>query len=171
MSEERSSGLMTYIDEKKLKAEISIDVVNLDSAMMTHAGLELHYASQSANARAQYERVKGMVEILEAKLDAEIRERLTEEAATAGSKKSPTEASIKAAILVDRRYVSARSRLIEAQHIWKLCEAAENSFHSRKDMILEIARDRRKERDGELRVLEEKKENLMKILAERKSAV
>lgn len=162
-------GLKTYIDEKKLKEEISIDMVNLDSAMTSHAGLELHYATQSAHARFQYEKVKSLVEILEAKLDAEVRESLSESAASSG-KKAPTEASIKAAVLVDKRYVAARSRLIEAQHIWKLCEAAENSFRSRKDMILEIARDRRKEREGDLRVLEEKKESLLKMLGNKNSA-
>lgn len=155
------SALKTFIDNKQLKVEIGIDMTNLDQAMITHAGLELHYATQTANARHQYERVKSAVEILEAKLDAEMRDTLAA-TAEAEKKKAPTEAAIKAAVLVDKRYSGAKSRLNEAQYIWKLCEAAENAFHSRKDMLLEIARDRRKEREGQLRVMEENKESLLK---------
>ena len=156
MSEEavKPSMLKTFIDGNQLKLEVGIDMTNLDQAMVTHAGLELHYATQTANARYQYERVKSVVEILEAKIDAEMRDVLAL-AAEVEKKKAPTEAAIKAAVLVDKRYSSAKSRLHEAQHIWKLCEAAENAFRSRKDMLLEIARDRRKEREGQMRVMED----------------
>ncbi|MNR43263.1 hypothetical protein D3C85_1618700 [compost metagenome] len=42
----------------------------------------------------------------------------------------------------------------DAHAVWKLAEVAANAFDQRKDMILELARDRRKEREGQLRVLE-----------------
>ena len=160
MSEEtmKPPPLKQFIDDTKVKVDISINTADLDSAMIQHAGLEWHYATQTAHARYQYERIKSAVEILEAKLDAEYRESLAAAAEGDGDKKkkAPTEAAIKATILADRRYASAQSRLHESQHIWKLCEATENAFRSRKDMLLEVARDRRKEREGELRVLEEK---------------
>lgn len=156
MSEEtiKPAPLKQFIDDS-VKRDISINTADLDSEMIQHAALELHYAMQTAHARYQYERIKSAVEILEAKLDAEYRESLAA-AAESEKKKGPTEAAIKAAVLVDKRYASAQSRLHESQHIWKLCEATENAFRSRKDMLLEVARDRRKEREGELRVLEEK---------------
>ncbi len=141
------TALNVFIDSDQVKADISINLADLDTAMIEHAGMELHYASQTAHARRQYERVKSAIEILEAKLDAEVR------TAAVGDKK-PTEASIRAAVTADRRYSAAQSKLIDAQHIWKLCEAAENAFRSRKDMLLEVARDRRKEREGSLRVRE-----------------
>lgn len=146
------SALKSFIDSDKVKVDISINLEDLDTAMVEHSGLELHYSTQTAHARRQYERMKNAVEILEAKIDANVRESLG--AAAEESKKKPTEAAIKAAVLADKRYSSGQAKLIEAQFILKLCEATENAFHGRKDMILELARDRRKEREGQLRVLD-----------------
>lgn len=159
------TALKTFIDADQVKADISINTGDLDTAMIEHPALELHYAMQTAHARRQYERIKSAVEILEAKIDAEIR------TAWVGEKK-PTEAAIKAAVLSDKRYSSAQSKMIDAQHIWKLCEATENAFHSRKDLLLEVARDRRKEKEGQMRVLEgqEMRESVIKMIRETKAA-
>lgn len=159
------TALKSFIDPDQVKIDISINTGDLDTAMIEHPALELHYATQTAHARRQYERIKSAVEILEAKLDAEIR------TAWVGEKK-PTEAAIKAAVLSDKRYSSAQSKMIDAQHIWKLCEATESAFHSRKDLLLEVARDRRKEKEGQMRVLEgqEMRESVLKMLREGKAA-
>lgn len=155
MSETTSAdgtALKTFIDSDQVKSDISINMADLDTAMIEHPGLELHYAMQTAHSRRQYERLKSAVEILEAKIDADVRQRLADEAAAGGKK--PTEAAIRAAVLADKRYSNAQSKLIDAQHIWKLCEASENAFRSRKDLLLEVARDRRKEKEGQMRVME-----------------
>lgn len=159
------TALNPFINIEQVKADITINTADLDTAMIEHPGIELHYAMQTANGRRQYERLKAATEILEAKIDAEVR------AAWVGEKK-PTEAAIKAEILIDRRYSSAQVKLIDAQHIWKLCEATENAFHSRKDMLLEVARDRRKEKEGHMRVLESQdmRENVLKALRDAKAA-
>lgn len=159
------TALNAFIDGEQVKRDISINTADLDTAMIEHPALELHYSMQTAHARRQYERLKSAVEILEAKIDAEVREKWVGE-------KKPTEASIKAAVLADKRYSSAQSKLIDAQHIWKLCEATENAFHSRKDLLLEVARDRRKEKEGQMRVLEgqEMRESVVKMLREAKAA-
>lgn len=156
------TALKTFIDHDQVKVDISINTADLDTAMIEHPGLELHYAMASANARRQYERLKSAVEILEAKINAEVRESWVGE-------KKPTEAAISAAVLSDARYSSAQSKLIDAQHIWKLCEATESAFRSRKDLLLEVARDRRKEREGQMRVLEgqEMRENVLKMMREK----
>lgn len=159
------TALNTFIDHEQVKADISINTGDLDTAMIEHPGLELHYAMQTAHARRQFERLKSAVEILEAKIDANVREQWIGE-------KKPTEAAIKAAVLADKRYSSAQSKLIDAQHIWKLCEATENAFRSRKDLLLEVARDRRKEKEGQMRVFEgqEMRESVLKMLRESKAA-
>lgn len=171
MSEKVASdgtALNTFIDSEKIRVDISINLEDLDRNMVEHAGLELHYSIQTANARRQYERIKNAVEILEAKIDAGVRETALLGAEEAKGKK-PTEAAIKAAVLADKRYSSGQAKLIEAQYIMKLCEATENAFHSRKDMLLEVARDRRKEREGNLRVMELNagRENLMETMKRR----
>ena len=142
--------LKRFIESDKLKADVGINMADLDSAMVEHASLYVHYATQTVNARRQYERLKNAFEILEARLDAEYREGLAE-----GGKKV-TEGAIRNALVADARWSSAQSRVIEAQSIWKLCEVAESALVQRKDLLLEIARDRRREREGELRVLEAK---------------
>ena len=159
------TALKTFVDPDQVKVDISINMSDLDTAMIEHPGLELHYAMQTAHSRRQYERLKAATEILEAKIDAETREKWVGE-------KKPTEAAIKAAVLADKRYSSAQSKLIDAQHIWKLCEATENAFRSRKDLLLEVARDRRKEKEGQMRVLEgqEMRESVMKALRDAKAA-
>lgn len=141
--------LEVFIDQEKLKDDIKVDMTDLDTAMLQHASLFVYYASLAANARRQYERIKSAFEILEAKLDSEHRLKLKE------ANPKTTEAQIKAEVTTDKRWVTLQGKLIDAQHIWKLTEVAAESFVQRKDMILEIARDRRKEREGQLRVMEE----------------
>ena len=142
--------LKRFIDSDKLKQDVGINMADLDSAMVEHASLYVHYASQTVSARRQYERLKNAFEILEARLDAEYRESL------AGEGKKVTEAAIRNSLVADSRWSSAQARVIEAQSIWKLCEVAESALVQRKDLLLEIARDRRREREGELRVLQAK---------------
>jgi hypothetical protein len=145
----KSNELDRFIDEDRMKADVSINASDLDSAMMEHASLYVHYASNTVRARRQYERIKSGVEILEAKLDMHYRETLAAEG------KKVTEAMITTAIKNDPRWSQAQARELDAQAIWKMCEVAESALVQRKDLILEIARDRRKEREGQLRVLEQ----------------
>lgn len=133
----------------QLKEDVRVDALNLDDALMNHASMFVHYATQTVSARRKYERTKVALEILEAQLDA----RKREEAASDGKK--TTEALIRNLIVSDPQYAAMTSRLIEAQAQWRLCEVAESAFVQRKDLILEVARDRRKEKEGQLRVLEE----------------
>jgi hypothetical protein len=137
------------LDPEQVKKDISINPTDLDSALIEHPGLQMHYALKTADARRAYERLKSGVEILEAKLDASYRDKLFD-----GGKK-PTEAAIRNAVVADPQYATAQAKLIDAQHLWKMCEAVESSFHSRKDILLEVARDRRKEKEGAMRVMED----------------
>lgn len=142
------TALETFIDMEQVKRDLSINPADLDSAMLSHAGLDMHYSTCTAKARRQYERVKAAFEVLEARLNAHHRRALSE-----GAKKAPTVDQIRAEVIIDHRWVAANTRVIDAQHIYKMCEAVESSFRARKDLLLETARDRRKEREGELRVL------------------
>lgn len=144
------SDLKEFIDAAQLRKDVSINPEALDNDMMTHASLYTHYATQAIYARRQYERIKAAFEILEASLDDEYRRVLKEE------NPKTTEAQIRAAVVKDKRWSGAQGKLIDAQQIYKLADVAVESFSQRKDMILEVARDRRKEREGQLRVLEAK---------------
>lgn len=140
--------LTPFIDAERLEKDILINSADIDGALSTHASLYVFYATQAVNARRQYERVKSAFEILEAKLDHEHRIALKEE------NPKTTEAQIRSAVVADKRWINLQGKLIDAQHIWKLCEVGADAFSQRKDMVLEIARNARKEAEGQLRVLE-----------------
>lgn len=155
--------LRTFIDINKLTEDVGFTIETLQDAMLKHTGLFVYYASQTIEARKQFEKAKAGVDILKAKLDDEHRTTLK-----AGGAKT-TEGAIEAAVTSDTRYIGAQARLIEAQGIWKLCEVAESAFSQRRDMLLELARDRRKEREGELLV--KARDEAGRIMDERLKAV
>jgi len=162
----RAPALETFIDAAELKRDVTINLSDLDSAMVQHASLYLHYAGLTVKARRQYDRLKNAFEILEAKLDAHYRDSFANEG------KKVTEGAIRQALVADIRWSQAQARVIEAGSIWRMCEVAENSFEQRKDMLLEIARDRRKEREGQLRVSEltALKDQVLEKVGQRRSA-
>jgi hypothetical protein len=136
----------SLIDPIKAGIDVKINIADLDSALTEHAALELHYGLKCADARRQHDRLKTGLEILEARLDAEYRKKFADE----GTK--VTEKVVDAAVTNDERHIGLANSLIEARAVWEMCEAVASSFRSRKDLLLEIARDRRKEREGELYV-------------------
>lgn len=140
--------LERFINAEQLKKDVAINMNDLDNAMMQHASLYVYYAGQTVKARRQHDRLKNAFEILEARLDKFYRDQF----ATEGKK--VTEGAIRQALVADERWSNAQGRVIEANSIFRMCEVAEDALVQRKDMILEIARDRRKEREGQMRVLE-----------------
>jgi hypothetical protein len=153
VAEEQTTGptplsVKGFVDAEKLAQDVSINIADLDNAMIQHSSLAVHYGMNTVNARRQHDRLKSSIEILEATLDARYRESLAEEG------KKVTEALISAAVKMDKSWASAQAKLIDAHANWKFAEVAENSMNQRRDMLLEIARDRRKEREGQLRVNE-----------------
>lgn len=142
------TALKRFIDSDQLKKDVSINPNDLDNEMIQHASLYVHYATLTVNARRQFDRLKSAFEILEARLDGEIRSSMLD------TGKKPTEASIKATMVADPRWSGAQAKVIEAGSIWRQCEVSESAMSMRRDMLLEIARDRRKEFEGNLRVKE-----------------
>lgn len=142
--------LETYVDTDVMKRDVQIDPTDLDNMMIRHPSLYVHYAAQTVRAKKQYDKYKNMMGIVEAKLDKKYRDALTE-----GGVKKTTENAIRNAILSDRSYIAMQEKVLDAQEIYRLCEVAESAFVQRKDLILEIARDRRKEREGQMRVMEQ----------------
>jgi hypothetical protein len=145
MSED-AALLKTYIDPEQMKLDINIDIADLNTGMQRQASKYAYYATQTVYAKSQYERFKAALEILEAKLDGLHRQALKEE------NPKTTESQIKAAVLTDTRYKNMAKQVIRAQEIYRLCEVAERAFDHRRDMILQMARDASKEREGALRV-------------------
>ncbi|MPS48474.1 hypothetical protein [Methylobacillus sp.] len=157
-----SSKLDQFIDADKLKQDVSVNLADLDNCMVEQPSLYIYYASLTVQARRQHDKWKNAAEILESQLYSHYRTEMS----AAGAK--VTEAQIQAAVKTDARYSKVYSNIIEAQSIWRMCEAAENAFNQRKDLILELARDRRKENEGKMRVLsaEHQRQSVLQNLAE-----
>ena len=156
---ENAAALHTYIDDDQVKKDVAIDSANLTAEMQNHASLYVHYATQAVRARRQVDRYKAAFEVLEAQLEAQYRETLRSEyEATIASDpknkaKAPTEAQIRAAVVSDPKWKAMSGRVIEAQHIHKLCEVAERAFEHRRELLLQIARDAARQEAGPLRVM------------------
>lgn len=153
-------GELSEIDE--IKKDVSINLADLDSAMIEHPSMFIHYAMKTVQARKDFDKLKNTAEIRTAQLFTKHRLALID-----GGQKA-TEAMVDAAIKVDLVYVKAQNEVIEAQAKWRMCEVTESAFVQRKDLILELARDRRKEQEGKLRVLSERasRESLLNNLNE-----
>lgn len=144
--EKKVVGVVYYIDPERLQRDVSINMSDLDGALMTHASNFVHYAVQAANARRQFERFKAAFEILESKLDNKWRTILKEE------NPKTTEAQIRAAVVGDTEWKTANVRMIEARTIYELAGDAKEAFVMRRDTLLQLAKDAREERKGEMRV-------------------
>jgi hypothetical protein len=138
--------LREYVNVEQLKADVSIDLHDLDNTMRKHASMFVHYSNLARLARRQYESMKRTVEVLEKKLYMVHRERMT------GEGKKPTEAAIDAAVKVDPRWMAAQRKEIDARAIFDLADSAREAFAHNRDMLIQVSSDRRREREGELRM-------------------
>ena len=136
-----------FVDMEQMDADVKIDVTNLGLEVQQHASLYVMYASKAVRARRQHERLKTMLVVLEAQLDNQYRTTLKEE------NPKTTEGQIRAAVVTDARWRAASGKIIDAQQFQSLAEIGVRGFDQRKDMLLQLARDAARERDGGLRVM------------------
>lgn len=149
-------ALVAYINPDQWRKDLAVDLADITGGMQQQASYYAYYATQTVKAKRQYERQKSHLEVLEAKLDKHYRKTLVNEETDGKGKtttKKATEPQIRAAIVEDARWIALNSRMLDAQEIYRLAEVAERSFEHRKDMLLQIARDASKEREGQLRVV------------------
>ena len=99
------AALDLLIDAAQLKKDLDIDPTNLREECARQPGLFLMYANIAVRAKRQQDRCKTLVEMIEAKLDAEYRGDLQQayEADIAADSKSrakpPTEAQVRSSIV------------------------------------------------------------------------
>lgn len=139
--------LREFVDAVQLKKDVEFNVNDLDTATQKHAALFVHYSDLARLAARQYARMDAAFEILEAQLNNVWRIKLKEDNPKA------TEAMIESAVKSDKRWWIAKNRVIDAKAIHDLAKTAPEAFSQRKDMIVQISVDRRKEREGELRFM------------------
>jgi hypothetical protein len=141
------SGLKVFVDVAQLKRDLAVNPNDLDDAVISQAPMFVHYAEQAAYARRQYEKAKLAADILESQLDSAWRKKLAED----GGK--VTEKMVENAVKADPRYASAQNQIIEARALFDIANDAREAYTQRKDMIVQISVDRRREREGQLRII------------------
>lgn len=135
------ASLDTFIKADELRKDLDIDPANLMEENARQGGLFIHYANIAVRAKRQQDRAKTLVEMVEAKLDAEHRATMQEEyeSQIAGDAKSrakpPTEAQVRAAIVNDTRWKVATGRLHEAAYIARLADNAVTAMEQRKKSL------------------------------------
>lgn len=139
-------ALEDFVDAEALRADVSFELHDLDNAIREHAAKFVYYAAQSARARRQYERIKALTEVIDAKLYSTHREALAAEG------KKATEAQVDASVKQDPRWFQTQQKLIDARAIHELAGASTEAFCQRRDMLIQVSVDRRVEATGELRV-------------------
>lgn len=109
---------------------LSIDPLQLDRDCVEQPERYFRYATRLADARLAYEESRTRQEVIEAEVDAEIRERPKK-----FGLKNVTEAAIKARIKTVEAYTDAVSEVLRLKHEVDILQAAVTALDHRKRMI------------------------------------
>lgn len=144
MSEERKIKVRNFIDPAQLKIDSSMNPANLNASFMDQASLLVHYGTLEAQASRQVDDVKLLLENTEAAVDRKIRD----EAATTGTK--TTEPQLEKLVARHPKVIAMKKALNEAKQIEKIAKIAVEAFRHRKDMLVQVGANERKEMEGEI---------------------
>jgi hypothetical protein len=134
--------LINYVDADKAREDVDIDMTDLTGCMARHPGLFSFYSTQAVRAKSQADRMKSRMELVEAALDRKHRQALK------GADAKVTEPQIKSAVQTDPIYRETYKLQLDAVEMARFADAITESFHQRKDMLLQIARDAAREQTG-----------------------
>lgn len=134
------------LSPSQLQEDLKISRADVDVSMRDQAGLYGHYAQISMRAGLSADRKKSELEILEAQVDEELRNKAADEGVKI------TEASLAKKILLDSRVQAKRYELNKAKAEAALAKEALEALKMRRDMLVQIGKDRREEMLGDVRV-------------------
>jgi hypothetical protein len=121
--------------------ELRMDETTINDDLKDQPSWFAWYATLSEKADSQYQEAKFFLEVIEAEIDAEIR---------SGEGKKPTEAQIKAQIILDERYQKVKMEMIEAKKIVGILKAVTEAFRHRKETLIALASNMRVQSDPEI---------------------
>ena len=142
----KPSIVKTFVKQSDLALDLAFSEHNLNDAMMNQASLFSFYASTSAKAQLQCDRLKTTLDHITATIDVELRE----DAVATGTK--VTETLISNKIKLDPRYMKAIAYYNESKAIAAMCKSTTEAFQQRRDMLVQIGKDAREDRLGEIRI-------------------
>jgi hypothetical protein len=116
-------------EKNDYQKDLMIDPDILDILWTRHPHIYLKYSEASADANDLVRKKKNDLEIIDAKLDQEIR------VASEGESKKMTADAIKAAILVDERHIKALVEYNDSLYRADLCSAAVKALDHKKTAL------------------------------------
>lgn len=135
-----------YIDPDQMKEDVAVNPADLDSAFVEQASLFAYYGEQSARAMAQVDRFKNMLELMEAKVAAKMRE----QAAKSGEK--ITEKRLEQEIAQHDKIQAMKKLVAEAKEVDAVAKSTLEALKHRRDMLVQMGADRREDKKGDLRL-------------------
>lgn len=131
---------------KQAQADLSINDLLLDDALMTQAGNRLQYAIAAAKAQAAVDSAKINVDVVEASIDKSIRVEASE------SGKKITEKAIKSEIAQDSQYAGAQRGLFAAKYSAEVLKSVVISFDHRRDALVQLCKRQMVEQSGDMHI-------------------
>ena len=148
MSEAVLGEVANFVDSLQLREDLHFSETDIDGASIEQASMFAYYAELAMKAQIQADKFKNRVELLESHIAQELRDDAIE------TGKKVTEASIKQSISGDRRYIKAQLDSSKAKAQFDFTKNALEAFKQRKDMIIQIAVNRRTERESKVLIRE-----------------
>lgn len=139
--------LHRFVAAEKIIEDASLGNVLLNDAVIEQSALAAYYGERFAKSLRQYGMMKMNVDAVEAKVDAELRDRFVEEG------KKVTEKAIETAIADDPRVKEARKALIVADEIKNMLFSAMDAMRQRRDSLEMLGRIQNDEHRGALRIM------------------
>lgn len=134
------------IDAQQLKRDVSFSDNAITDAYMEQASLYVEYSQIAQQAELQADSFRQKVEIIEAKIDQEIRS----EYLNRGEKL--TENQLGRMLTLDKRVIGIKKRYLEAKSIAGFSKGALEAIKQKKDMLIQCGADLREESKGQLRM-------------------
>jgi hypothetical protein len=125
--------LVNFITDKG-DASKELEFDDLDIALKEQSALYAYYAECTALAQKQLSQAKFNLEIVQARLDMQVRDHFLDEG------KKVTEKVIEGAVKQNASYKNAYECLTEAQYIYKSCAGIVDAFHQREQMIIQTCK-------------------------------
>lgn len=137
--EEQLSKLDEFLTAHDIAEATNLNPTDLESEMIRMASLYSRFGVLSAKARSQRDASKSALELVEAKLDKALRDKLAEK----GEK--VTEAKLRAEIVMQSKYIEAQKELNEANSILSAMETALMALQMKRDMLVQLNKNSERE--------------------------
>lgn len=145
-------AIKTFIDSKALQSDVRVSDTDLDSSFRDQASLFASYAFMHYESVQQVGNKDLLLDVTKAKLDKEVRDRLSAERDADGKPVKFTEAVVLAEINRSSSFIAASKDLNEAKALEGFIRNALEAFKQRKDMLVSLGANQRQEASGELRM-------------------